>query len=52
MFDEFFVGVDFILVIDIKKIIEYLCDCGLGVLIIDYNVWEILDVCEKVYIVS
>lgn len=52
LFDELFVGVDLILVIDIKCIIEYLCDSGLGVLIIDYNVCEILVVCECVYIVS
>lgn len=51
LLDEFFVGVDFILVLDIKKIIEYLKNCGIGVLIIDYNVREIFDVCEKVYIV-
>lgn len=52
MLDEFFVGVDLILVIDIKKIIVNLKECGLGVLIIDYNVCEIFDVCECVYIVG
>lgn len=52
LFDESFVGVDSISVIDIKRIIEYLRDSGLGVLIIDYNVREILAVCERVYIVS
>lgn len=52
LLDEFFVGVDLIFVIDIKCIIEYLCDSGFGVLIIDYNVCEMLVVCECVYIVS
>lgn len=52
LLDEPFAGVDPISVIDIKKIIEHLRDCGLGVLITDHNVRETLDVCEHAYIVS
>lgn len=52
LLDEPFAGVDPISVIDIKKIIEYLRDSGLGVLITDHNVRETLDVCERAYIVS
>ncbi|EPE37240.1 lipopolysaccharide export system ATP-binding protein [Candidatus Photodesmus katoptron] len=52
LLDEPFAGVDPISVIDIKKIIKYLKNRGLGVLITDHNVRETLDVCEKAYIVS
>ena len=52
LLDEPFAGVDPISVIDIKKIIQHLRDRGLGVLIIDHNVRETLDVCEHAYIVS
>ncbi|MBC8944687.1 MULTISPECIES: LPS export ABC transporter ATP-binding protein [Xenorhabdus] len=52
LLDEPFAGVDPISVLDIKKIIQHLRDCGLGVLITDHNVRETLDVCERAYIVS
>ena len=45
-------GVDPISVLDIKKIIQHLCQRGIGVLITDHNVRETLDVCEIAYIVS
>ncbi|MDM7859455.1 LPS export ABC transporter ATP-binding protein [Alteromonas sp. ASW11-36] len=52
LLDEPFAGVDPISVNDIKKIIQQLCERGIGVLITDHNVRETLDVCEKAYIVS
>ncbi|SNC59056.1 LPS export ABC transporter ATP-binding protein [Sodalis endosymbiont of Henestaris halophilus] len=52
LLDEPFAGVDPISIIDIKKIIKYLRDSGLGVLITDHNVRETFDVCERAYIVS
>ena len=52
LLDEPFAGVDPISVLDIKKIIQHLCQRGIGVLITDHNVRETLDVCELAYIVS
>lgn len=52
LLDEPFAGVDPISVLDLKKIIQHLRDCGLGLLITDHNVRETLDVCERAYIVS
>ncbi len=52
LLDEPFAGVDPISVLDIKKIIQHLCNRGIGVLITDHNVRETLDVCEIAYIVS
>jgi len=52
LLDEPFAGVDPISVIDIKKIIQHLCNKGIGVLITDHNVRETLDICERSYIVS
>lgn len=52
LLDEPFAGVDPISVIDIKKIIQHLCNKGIGVLITDHNVRETLDICERAYILS
>jgi lipopolysaccharide export system ATP-binding protein len=52
LLDEPFAGVDPISVIDIKKIIQHLCNKGIGVLITDHNVRETLDICERAYIVN
>ena len=52
LLDEPFAGVDPISVLDIKKIIQHLCDKNIGVLITDHNVRETLDICERAYIVS
>ncbi|AEW44740.1 putative ABC transporter ATP-binding protein lipopolysaccharide [Serratia symbiotica str. 'Cinara cedri'] len=52
LLDEPFAGVDPISIIDIKKIIEHLRNSGLGVLITDHNVREMLDVCGRAYIVN
>ena len=52
LLDEPFAGVDPISVIDIKRIIQHLCNKGIGVLITDHNVRETLDICERAYIMS
>jgi lipopolysaccharide export system ATP-binding protein len=52
LLDEPFAGVDPISVIDIKKIIQHLCNRNIGVLITDHNVRETLDICQRAYIVN
>lgn len=52
LLDEPFAGVDPISVIDIKKIINHLCEKNIGVLITDHNVRETLDICERAYIMN
>jgi lipopolysaccharide export system ATP-binding protein len=52
LLDEPFAGVDPISVGDIKRIIQYLQERGLGVLITDHNVRETLDVCNHAHIVN
>lgn len=52
LLDEPFAGIDPISVSDIKEIIKYLRNRGIGVLLTDHNVRETLDICDKAYIVS
>ena len=52
LLDEPFAGVDPIAVIDIQKIIRYLRDSGIGVLITDHNVRETLGICDRGYILN
>ena len=52
LLDEPFAGVDPIAVIDIQKIIRYLKECGIGVLITDHNVRETLGICDRAYIIN
>lgn len=52
LLDEPFAGVDPIAVIDIQKIIEFLKERGIGVLITDHNVRETLRICDRAYIIS
>ena len=52
LLDEPFAGVDPISVIDIKKIIQYLKNRDIGILITDHNVRETLDICDRAYIVN
>ena len=52
LLDEPFAGIDPISVIDIKRIINHLCERGLGILITDHNVRETLSICQKAYIVN
>jgi lipopolysaccharide export system ATP-binding protein len=52
LLDEPFAGVDPIAVIDIQKIIRYLKERGIGVLITDHNVRETLGICDHACIIS
>ena len=52
LLDEPFAGVDPISVSDIKAIINYLAQRGIGILITDHNVRETLDICQRAYIVN
>jgi lipopolysaccharide export system ATP-binding protein len=52
LLDEPFAGVDPIAVLDIQRIIRFLKERGIGVLITDHNVRETLGICGRAYIVS
>ena len=52
LLDEPFAGVDPISITDIKQIIKYLANRKIGVIITDHNVREILDVCDRAYIIN
>ena len=52
LLDEPFAGVDPIAVIDIQKIISFLKEKNIGVLITDHNVRETLRICDRAYIIN
>ena len=52
LLDEPFAGVDPIAVIEIQRIIGFLKQRGIGVLITDHNVREMLGICDRAYIIS
>jgi lipopolysaccharide export system ATP-binding protein len=52
LLDEPFAGVDPIAVMDIQRVIRYLKENGIGVLITDHNVRETLGICDRAYIIS
>ena len=52
LLDEPFAGIDPIAVLDIQKIIRFLCAKNIGVLITDHNVRETLGICDRAYIVN
>jgi lipopolysaccharide export system ATP-binding protein len=52
LLDEPFAGIDPIAVLDIQKIIRFLKDRGIGVLITDHNVRETLGICDHAYILN
>ena len=52
LLDEPFAGVDPIAVIDIQRVIRFLKESGIGVLITDHNVRETLGICDRAYIIS
>ena len=52
LLDEPFAGVDPIAVLDIQKIIRFLKEKGIGVLITDHNVRETLGICDRAYIIN
>lgn len=52
LLDEPFAGVDPISVGDIQRIVSYLKERGIGVLITDHNVRETLGICSRAYILN
>ena len=52
LLDEPFAGVDPIAVLDIQKIIRFLRERNIGVLITDHNVRETLGICDRAYIIN
>jgi lipopolysaccharide export system ATP-binding protein len=52
LLDEPFAGVDPIAVIEIQRIIGFLKGRGIGVLITDHNVREMLGICDRAYIIN
>ena len=52
LLDEPFAGIDPIAVLDIQKIIRFLRERGIGILITDHNVRETLGICDRAYIIN
>ena len=52
MLDEPFAGIDPIAVIEIQRIVRFLKERGIGVLITDHNVRETLGICDHAYIIN
>ncbi len=52
LLDEPFAGIDPLSVVDIQKIIRFLVERDIGVLITDHNVRETLGICDRAYILS
>ncbi len=52
LLDEPFAGIDPISVIDIQKIVRFLVERDIGVLITDHNVRETLGICDRAYILN
>jgi len=52
LLDEPFAGVDPIAVGEIQRIVDYLKEKGLGILITDHNVRETLSICDHTYVMN
>jgi lipopolysaccharide export system ATP-binding protein len=52
LLDEPFAGIDPISVLDIQKIVHFLVERDIGVLITDHNVRETLGICNRAYILN
>jgi len=52
LLDEPFAGVDPLAVLDIQKIIRFLKERNIGILITDHNVRETLGICDRAYIIN
>jgi lipopolysaccharide export system ATP-binding protein len=52
LLDEPFAGIDPIAVLEIQKIIRFLRERGIGVVITDHNVRETLGICDRAYIIN
>jgi lipopolysaccharide export system ATP-binding protein len=52
LFDEPFAGIDPLTMVELKKMLKYLRDKGLGILITDHNVRDTLSITDRAYILS
>jgi lipopolysaccharide export system ATP-binding protein len=52
LFDEPFAGIDPLAIVELKKMLSYLKDRGIGVLITDHNVRDTLSITDRAYIIS
>lgn len=52
LFDEPFAGIDPIAIIELKKMLKYLKETGLGILITDHNVRDTLSITDRAYILT
>jgi lipopolysaccharide export system ATP-binding protein len=52
LLDEPFAGVDPIAVIEVQRIVRFLKERGIGILITDHNVRETLGICDRAYIIN
>ncbi len=52
LFDEPFAGIDPLAIVELKKMLTYLRDQGLGVVITDHNVRDTLSITDRAYIIS
>ena len=52
LFDEPFAGIDPIAILELKKMLNYLKDKGLGILITDHNVRDTLSITDRAYIIN
>jgi len=52
LFDEPFAGIDPIAIIELKKMLIYLKEKGLGIIITDHNVRDTLSITDRAYIIN
>jgi lipopolysaccharide export system ATP-binding protein len=52
LFDEPFAGIDPLAIIELKKMLGYLKEKGLGILITDHNVRDTLSITDRAYIIN
>ncbi len=52
LFDEPFAGIDPIAIIELKRMLQYLKEKGLGILVTDHNVRDTLSITDRAYIMS
>lgn len=52
LFDEPFAGIDPLAIIELKKMLTYLKEKGLGIVITDHNVRDTLSITERAYIIN
>jgi lipopolysaccharide export system ATP-binding protein len=52
LFDEPFAGIDPLAIIELKRMMTYLKEKGLGIVITDHNVRDTLSITDRAYIIS